>query len=248
MSFSFDINRTKYSANDFDDFINLCLKFLFIYSWTFQSWSLLILYNSFHVNVFSDKNVISWSQSSYFNKYVSDWFMISYTLLMKHNLWFIQLIWELTFWSQDSFSIIVYLHSSSTSKTIIYCSSYIIVSTSVSIQINSCQLCVLLIWIIWNDFCDYVWIFRLLITYWCRKFLFTLKSIKTLNDFFFTLMSVHNLWMTLFSWDIISFFFSSFVEKADCFLTLEITQTSFSFVIVSYILCFLSLTIFLNIS
>ena len=165
MSFSFDTNRTEYSADDFDDFMNSCLKFLFIYSWTSQNWSLFMLYNDFYVNVFSDKNIISWSQNSYFNKHVSDWFMILYTLLMKYNLWFVQSIWRLAFWSQDSFSIIAYLYFFSMSKTIIHCSSYIIVLTSASIQIDFYWLCVLSAWIIWNSFHNYVWIFRLLITY-----------------------------------------------------------------------------------
>ena len=182
-----------------------------------------MLYNDFHMNVFPDRSVISWFQSSYFNKHIFDWFIILYALLMKHNLWFIQLIWKLTFWSQDSSSIIVYLHFSSMSKIIICLFLCTITSISVSIQINSCQLCVLLIWIIWNSFCDYVWILRLLTTYWCRKFLLVLKLIKILNNFSFTLMSVHSLWIMLFSWDIISFFFSSFIGKADCFLALWFT-------------------------
>ena len=193
MSFSFNTNRTEYSADDFDDFMNFCLRFLFMYSQTSWSWSLLMSYNDFYMNIFSNKSIISWFQNLCFNKHVSDWFMISYASLMKHNLWFIQLIWKLAFWSQDSFNIIVYLHSSSMLKTIVYCFLYIIVLTSASIQINSCWLCVLSVWIIWNDFHDYVWILRLLITYWCRKFLFILKSIKTLNNLFFTLMSIHSL-------------------------------------------------------
>ena len=61
-------------------------------------------------------------------------------------------------------------------------------------------------------------------------------------------MSAHSL-LTIFSfWDIINFFFSSFVEKADCFLTLEITQTSFLLVTADHILCFLSLSVSLNVN
>ena len=203
--------------------MNSCLRFLFMYFWTFQSWSSFILYNDFHVNIFSDRSVISWFQNSCFDKHFSDWFMILYTSSMKYNLWFIQSIWRLIFWSQNSFSIIVYLHSSSMSKTIIHCSLCIIMLISVSVQIDFCQLCVSSVWTIWNNFCDYVWIFRLLTTYWCKKFLLASESIKTLNNLSFISMSVHNLLVTLFSWNIISFFFSSFIEKADCFLMLEIT-------------------------
>ena len=148
MSFDFDTNRIKYLTDDFNDFMNSYLRFLSIYSQTSQSWSSFMSYNDFHMRIFPNKNVISWFQNSCFSKHISDWFMISYISSMKHNSWFIQLIWELAFWSQDNLSIIVYLHSSSMSKIIVHFFLYIITLIFVSIQIDFCQLCVLSVWTI----------------------------------------------------------------------------------------------------
>ena len=164
LSFDFDTNRIKYSVSDFDDFMNSCLRFLFIYSQISQSWSSFMPYNSFHMKVFSDKNIILWFQDSCFDKYISDWSIISYVSLMKHNSWFIQSIQELAFWSQSSPSIMAYLHSFNMSKIITHLSPCTIMSIFASVQIKSCQLCVLSVWIIWNDFYGCVWISRLLIT------------------------------------------------------------------------------------